>query len=137
MNRYLRATAIAAALAISLASAPRKPYSSHEKAFYANAQTVEFVLPGLTITAVSAGVASDGTITVSYSLTDPTGLPLDAAGATTPGTISVSFVAAVLPNNSGDYTTYTTRPASGTVLTSTQQPGADSGGVITSLGSGQ
>jgi OmcA/MtrC family decaheme c-type cytochrome len=116
---------------MSLASAPRKPYSPHEKAFYADAQTVEFVLPGLTITANSATIASDGTITVGYSLTDPTGLPLDAAGATTPGTISVSFVAAVLPNNSSDYITYTTRAASGTVLASTQQPGADSGGVIT------
>jgi OmcA/MtrC family decaheme c-type cytochrome len=122
---------------MSLASAPRKPYSPHEKAFYADTQTVEFVLPGLTITATSASIASNGTITVSYSLTDPTGLPLDAAGATTPGTISVSFVAAVLPNNSGDYTTYTTRAASGTVLASTEQPGADTGGVITSLGSGQ
>jgi OmcA/MtrC family decaheme c-type cytochrome len=122
---------------MSLASAPRKQYSTHEKAFYADAQTVEFVLPGLTITATSASITSDGTIAVSYSLTDPTGLPLDAAGATTPGTISVSFVAAVLPNNSGDYTTYTTRPANGTVLASTEQPGADIGGVITSLGSGQ
>jgi OmcA/MtrC family decaheme c-type cytochrome len=137
VNRYLRAFAIAASLAMSLASAPRKPYSPHEKAFYADTQTVEFVLPGLAITANSASIASDGTITVSYSLTDPTGLPLDAAGATTPGTISVSFVAAVLPNNSSDYTTYTTRAASGTVLASTLQPGADSGGVITSLGSGQ
>ena len=137
VNRYLRPTAIAASLAMSLASAPRKPYSSHEKAFYADTQTVEFVRPGLTITVNSATIAAGGTITAVYSLTDPNGLPLDSAGVTTPGTISVSFVAAVLPNNSIDYTTYTTRAATGTLLASTQQPGADTGGVITSLGSGQ
>jgi OmcA/MtrC family decaheme c-type cytochrome len=132
-----RIAAIAATVAMSLSSAPRKPYSPHEKAFYADAATVAFVNPGLTITANSAKIASDGTITVVYTLTDPSGRPLDSAGLATPGTISTSFVAAVLPNGSGDYTTYTTRAASGTLLASTQQPGADSGGVITALGAGQ
>jgi OmcA/MtrC family decaheme c-type cytochrome len=136
-KRYGRAAAITAAAAMSLSSALRKPYSPHEKAFYADAATVEFVLPGLTITANSATIAPNGTITVTYTLTDPNGLSLDSAGVTTPGTISVSFVAAVLPNSQGDYTTYTTRSATGTVLASTQQPGADSGGAITGLGSGQ
>ena len=37
----------------------------------------------------------------------------------------------------GDYSTYTTRAASGTVLASIQQPGADSGGVITNIAPGQ
>src|SRR5580700_8668303 len=136
-KRYGRAAAITATAAMSLSSALRKPYSPHEKAFYADSATVEFVRPGLTITANSAAIASDGTITVTYTLTDPNGLPLDSAGVTTPGTISVSFVAAVLSNSQGDYTTYTTRSATGTVLASTQQPGADSGGAITSLGSGE
>ncbi len=98
---------------------------------------MQFVRPGLTIAVNSAAIASDGTITIAYSLTDPNGLPLDSAGVTTPGTISVSFVAAFLPNNSSDYITYTTRAAAGTVLAATQQPGADSSGVITSLESGQ
>ena len=137
MNRFLRSAAIAALVALSVASAQRRPYSTHEKAFYADAQTVQFVRPGLTITVNAAVIAPDGTITAAYSLTDPNGLPLDSAGVTTPGTISVSFAAAVLPNNSSDYTTYTTRAAAGIVLPATQQPGADSGGAITSLGSGQ
>jgi OmcA/MtrC family decaheme c-type cytochrome len=136
VHRFLRFAAIAALVILSVASAQRKPYSPHEKAFYADAQTVQFVRPGLTITANSVVIASDGTITVAYSLMDPNGLPLDSAGVTTPGTISANFVAAVLPNSSSDYNTYTTRAASGTVLAATQQPGADSGGVITSLGSG-
>jgi OmcA/MtrC family decaheme c-type cytochrome len=64
-------------------------------------------------------------------------LGLDTTGATTPGTVSVSFVAAVLPAGSSDYTTYTTTAASGAALPSTLQPSADSGGTVTSLGSGQ
>ena len=137
MDRYLRALTIAAALAISLPSAPRKPYSPRDKAFYLDAASVEFVQPGLRITIVSASIAPDGTIMCSYSLADPSGLPLDAAGVTTPGTIGVSFVAAALPNGVSDYNTYTTRSASGTMLVCTQQPGADSGGMITNLSPGQ
>jgi OmcA/MtrC family decaheme c-type cytochrome len=124
-------------VAASLASAPRRPYSPHEKAFYADPATVEFVRPGLTITINSAKIASDGTITVVYSIADPNGLRLDAAGVTTPGTVSLSYVAAVLPSNQEDYTAYTTRTATGTVLASTQQPGADSGGPATQIAAGQ
>ena len=64
-----------------------------------------------------------------YTLTDPNGLPLDAAGITTPGTISLSYIAAVLPNNQDEYTAYTTKANSGPAVPSTIQPGADSGGV--------
>src|SRR5580698_5146367 len=81
-------------------------------------------------------IAADGTITVQYSLADPFGLPLDSAGVYTPGTISTSFVAAYLPNGQEQYTAYTTRVATGTVLASTNQPGADTGGKVTALGSG-
>ncbi len=125
------------ALAVSLVSAQeRRHYSPQEKAFYADAQTVEFVNPGLVIKGTGATIASDGTITVQYTLTDPNGIPLDSAGLTTPGTISTSFVAAFLPNGQEQYTAYTTRVATGTVIASTNQPGADSGGTLTALGSG-
>jgi len=137
LSTQWRVLAIVGLVAVSLTSAPRRPYSPHEKAFYADAQTVEFVLPGLTITVNSAAIAANGTITVTYTLTDPTGLPLDSAGITTPGTISLSYVAAVLPKGQEDYTTYTTRSATGTALGTIQQPGADSGGVATSVGPGQ
>ena len=97
---------------------------------------MQFVHPGLVIAVTGSTVAPDGTVTAQYTLADPDGLPLDSAGVTTPGTISTSFVAAVLPNGQEQYTAYTTRAASGTLISSTQQPGADSGGAITSLGPG-
>ena len=126
-----RVPAIIGLVAVSLTSAPRRPYSPHEKAFYLDSQTVEFVRPGLSITINSAAIAANGTITVTYTLTDPNGLPLDSAGITTPGTIGLSYVAAVIPNGQEDYTAYTTRTATGTVIATIQQPGADSGGSTT------
>ena len=129
---------IAATLVISLTGQTKKHrYTPQDKAFYTSSAILDFVNPGLTITANSAAISSKGLISVTYTLTDPTGLGLDSTGATTPGMVSVSFVASVLPHGSLDYTAYTTNAATGTVLTSTLQPGADSGGTITALGAGQ
>jgi OmcA/MtrC family decaheme c-type cytochrome len=136
--QFVRAAAVLAALVMSLTGQTKKhAYSPQEKAFYADASILDFVNSGLTITANSATISSKGIISVTYTLSDPTGLPLDSTGATTPGAVSVSFVASVLPHSSLDYSAYTTRAASGPVLASTLQPGADSGGTTTSLGNGQ
>ncbi|HTS77222.1 MAG TPA: OmcA/MtrC family decaheme c-type cytochrome [Bryobacteraceae bacterium] len=132
-----RAALAVLVLALGLSSAPQKPYNIHQKAYYADPQSVEYVSPGLTITINSAAIANDGTITTTYTLTDPTGLPLDSAGVQTPGTISVSFIAATIPSGQEQYTAYTTKVATGTVIASTNQPGADSGGTSTSIGPGQ
>jgi OmcA/MtrC family decaheme c-type cytochrome len=124
-------------LAVSLVSAQeRRHFSPREKAFYADAETVQFVNPGLVITVTGATIAANGTITAQYTLTDPTGLPLDSAGISTPGAISISFVAAYIPNGQEQYTAYTTKVDTGTVIASAIVPGADSGGVTTVLGNG-
>lgn len=141
MNRFrpiYRAAIIVAAVALSLSSATKKRnYNPHEKAFFADDTTVEFVRPGLTIAVTSAKIATDGTITVVYTVADPAGLPLDTAGITTPGTISLSFIAANIPATVSQYTAYTTRAATGPKLGTIQQAGADSGGVTTNLAPGQ
>lgn len=137
LSKYLKVAALIAIVALGLSSATRRPFSVHEKAFYADDAAIAFVNPGLNIAVNSATIGTGGVISVTYTLTSASGRPLDAAGIQTPGAVSVSFIAAALPNGSGDYTTYTTRAASGTLLTSTLQPGADSGGSTTSLGSGQ
>ncbi len=137
LSKYVKISALIAIIALGLSSATRRPFSVHEKAFYADDAAIAFVNPGLNIAVNSATIGTGGTISVTYTLTSASGRPLDAAGIQTPGTVSVSFIAAALPNGSGDYTTYTTRAASGTLLTSILQPGADSGGSTKSLGSGQ
>jgi OmcA/MtrC family decaheme c-type cytochrome len=129
-----RAPAFVALIALSLIGASKKQeYSRHEKAFFADQASIEFVRPGLAITINSAQIRSDGTISVVYTIADPGGLPLDAAGVTTPGAIGLSFVAATIPSNQTQYTAYTTRSATGTALGTIQQPGADSGGTTTTL----
>jgi OmcA/MtrC family decaheme c-type cytochrome len=124
------------ACALVTIGAPQRAYGPREKAFYASEALVSFVRPGLVIKITAAQVAADGTITVAYSVTDPKGVPLDIAGVTTPGPISLSYVAAVLRNDQTQYTAYTTRQATGSVSGTVTQAGADSGGVRTQVGDG-
>jgi OmcA/MtrC family decaheme c-type cytochrome len=132
-----RKAGIWAILAVSLVTAQqRSHYSPRQKAFYLDPAVVQYVSPGLVITVTGATISANGTITAQYTLTDPTGLPLDSAGVNTPGAITTSFVAAVLPNGQGQYAAYTTRAATGTLIASTNQPGADSGGTTSILGNG-
>ena len=106
-------------------------------ATYLDPATVQFVRPGLTIKVQSASIAGDGTITATYTLSDPSGLPLDAAGVTTPGTISLSFLAANIPQGQEQYVSYITRSATGSVVPTTNQPAADSGGTTTQVAPGE
>jgi OmcA/MtrC family decaheme c-type cytochrome len=123
--------------AIILDGSPGRTFSPHEKAFFTDAATVDFVRPGLTITINSAKIAADGTITTTYTVSDPRGLPLDAAGITTPGTISLSLLAAYIPKGQEQYTAYTSRSATGAVSGTVDQAGADTGGTTTRIADGQ
>ncbi len=112
-------------------------YGPHSKAHYRSDAEIAFVSPGLTIKVNSAAISSNGAISVTYTLTDPTGLPLDSAGINTPGTIALSFVAASIPKGQEQYVAYTVRSATGAVSGTVNQPGADSGGTTASVGPGQ
>src|SRR5579871_5212334 len=110
---YKKATLLALLLTVltgaaGLQSAGKNPFTKHDKAYYANPKLVDFVNPGLVITINSANIASNGTISVNYTLTDPNGLPLDSSGATTPGVISLAYVAAYIPKGQEQYVAYTT-----------------------------
>jgi len=122
---------------VALVGGPKSPYSPRDKAFYADKALVDFVLPGLTITINSATITSGGVISVTYTLTDPTGLPLDAAGMTTPGVVSLSFIAAYIPKGQEQYFAYTTKAATGAVSGTVTQPAGESTGVTTPGAPGQ
>ena len=99
---------------------------------------VEYVQPGLTITVVSAKIATDGTVSVDYKLADPNGAPLDNAGVVTPGAISVSFLIAYIPANQTQFTSYITRAvAAATGSASAIQATGDSGGTTTTVATGE
>jgi OmcA/MtrC family decaheme c-type cytochrome len=115
---------------IMLSSTPKKGgFTPRDKAFYADASTVNFVRPGLSIQIVSAKIAADGTISVDYMITDPNNQPLDPAGIQTPGAVAVSFLAAYIPKGQTQYVSYATRArSSADGKTTVTQAAADSGG---------
>src|ERR1039458_5414072 len=93
---------------VALVGGSKSPYSPRDKAYWAPKALVDFVNPGLNITINSAKITSAGVISVTYTLTDPKGLPLDASGATTPGPISLAYVDAYIPKGQEQYVAYTT-----------------------------
>jgi len=130
------------ASAAALVGGAKSPYKPHTKAFYADAALVNFVRPGLVITINSASITTGGVMSVVYTLTDPTGLPLDASGVNTPGAVTLAFVASYIPQGQEQYVAYTTETSSGKVLGSVTRPFFEipafgSGGTVTPLGSGQ
>jgi OmcA/MtrC family decaheme c-type cytochrome len=100
-----------------LISSPSAEFTTRDKAYYMDEKQAAFVRPGLVIDITSGEIANDGTMKVTFKLTDPRGAPLDRTGVVTPGAVSVSFIAAVLPNGQDKFQAYTTRvqttPASG------------------------
>jgi OmcA/MtrC family decaheme c-type cytochrome len=125
------------AVAITLTGARRSPYGPHDKAAYLSSVIIDFLRPGLNIKIVSGSIAADGTITVVYTVADPVGLPLDAAGVYTPGPLAIRYVAAYLPKNQAQYTSYTTVSRTGAATGTITVAGTDTGGVVTQLDSGK
>lgn len=126
-----------------LLSSSRAPFTVRDKAYFADPAVVAFVRPGLVLKILSAQIQSDQTIQARFRITDPAGLPLDRTGVTTPGAVSTSFIAAVLPNDADEYTAYTTRietapagfamPAGTTAV----QAAVDTGGTYSQVGDGE
>jgi OmcA/MtrC family decaheme c-type cytochrome len=122
-----------------VAAADRKPaLTVHEKAFFANANLVDYVQPGLEISVVSAKIASNGTISVDYKVADPNGAALDSAGVVTPGTISLSFLAAYIPTGQAQFASYITHSVAAATGSATAiQATSDSGGTTTTVAQGE
>jgi hypothetical protein len=139
LSQALRIAAFVVLIALCLTGQTKKfAYTPRDKAFYADPALVNFVRPGLTITVNSASISSAGAITVNYTLTDPSGLPLDAAGVTTPGAVSMTYFASYIPNGQEQYVAYTTASATGKALGTVTRPTFEIGaGTLTSVGPGQ
>ena len=139
--RVIRIAFLLGIVAVALTSATKRTYSVHDKAFYANDATIDFVRPGLVVKILSAAIAQDGTITVTVSFTDPQGLGLDKDGVLTPGSISAGspgVIADVMPKGQTQFTAYTTRSQSSSITNkSAIQASTDSGGVWTKVTDGQ
>jgi OmcA/MtrC family decaheme c-type cytochrome len=117
--------------AICLQSEGSYSFSRHQKAYYADANAINFVRPGLVFKVSTAAIAQDGTITARVLVTDPQGVPLDRDGIYTPGAVSISLIAATIPKDQEQYVAYTTRVQTSPITkASATQAGADSGGTF-------
>jgi OmcA/MtrC family decaheme c-type cytochrome len=136
--RYSLAAAVVMGSVVLMSATKKTEFTVHDRAYYAAQATVNFVRPGLTMKIVSANIAQDGTISVDYKITDPKGLPLDAAGITTPGAVSVSFIGAYIPKGQTQFVAYTTRTQTSPIAKVTAiQAGADSGGTTKQVADGE
>lgn len=138
VGRCAAVLALAAASAMLMSGAKKSPFTVHEKAYYANPNLVQYVQPGLTMSVVSAKVATDGTVSVDYKLTDPNGAALDQYGIVTPGAVSVSFLIAYIPKGQSQYSSYITKTVTAVSggATATQASG-DSGGTTAAVATGE
>src|ERR1051326_150425 len=128
-----------AAIAMTAAGpAKNTGYTGKLKAAHLDANQVNFVRPGIKVKIVSAGIAKDGTITARVTIADPQGLPLDRNGVTTPGTVSLSLIAAYVPAGKTQYVSYSTTTLKATINDNPAQVQAanDSGGTFTANADG-
>ena len=132
---FIRILLIIAVLAGALTMQSEESYSfgKHELAYYASAQVINFVRPGLVFKVASAQIAQDGTITARVLVTDPKNIPLDKDGIYTPGSVSISLIAATIPKGQKQYTSYTTRVQTSPITghSAIQPAGDPAGGVWT------
>jgi OmcA/MtrC family decaheme c-type cytochrome len=127
---------------VLLTSASTGPFTPLDKAYYASQKDQSFVRPGLTVTIVSAEIATDGTTKARVKFTDPDGRPLDKDGITTAGRISngaPSAIVAFFDTAKNEFTSYTTRTQVSNIRPGQTaiQAGADSGGVWEKVAEGE
>jgi OmcA/MtrC family decaheme c-type cytochrome len=138
VGRYALALVVVAGSVVLVSATKKTEFTIHDKEYYAAANTVNFVRPGLAIKIVSAGIATDGTITVDFKLTDPKGLPLDINGVTTPGTMSVRYLIAYIPKGQTQFVSYFTRTSTNaTTGKSAIQATGDTGGTVKQVADGE
>ena len=118
--RYFAVIALVLGTAIGLISAEKSPWSKRDKAYFADADTLAFVRPGLKTEIQSVEIAADGTVTAQVKFTDEQGVGLDRNGIYTPGAINGRWTIARIPAGKSQYLAYTTN--------SNNQASKDSGG---------
>ncbi len=125
---------LAFSLAAQVSSASRNTSGDrHKRAAYLDPRVTNYIRPGVVVKIVSAAIAQDGTITARVSLTDPKKIPLDRNGVSSPGAVSMSFIAAYIPAGQKQYKAYTTSVSAATITSNPSQTQAanDSGGTFT------
>jgi hypothetical protein len=112
-------------------------YTSKDSEFYLTPEQLLFIRPGLELEIVEVVIPGDLQPEVTFTISDPAGLPLDRSGTLTPGSVSTSFVLSYIPEYEEAYVAYTTRVQTSEITgDSAVQASSDSGGSYTELGIG-
>ena len=112
-------------------------YTTKDSEFYLTPEQLLFIRPGLVLEIVDVVIPVDRQPEVTFTLSDPAGLPLDRSGAFTPGPVSTSFVLSFIPAYEEAYVAYTTRVQTSPITgDSAVQASTDSGGSYTELSIG-
>jgi OmcA/MtrC family decaheme c-type cytochrome len=91
--------------------------------------------PGIKLAVSATDIANDGTVVVSFDVTDGAGVPLDLAGKYTEGAITPKFALAALGTDGyASYTTQVHKSADGSK--SASLPDSDTGGALVEVGAG-
>jgi len=122
---------------LSAATLDQLSFSKFDKRHYLTDQQIAFIRPGLVLTVKDVSVAADRSVSVTYQITDPKGLPLDRDGVLTPGAVNTSFIMAYIPTDQNQYVNLTTRSAKSPITNVTAiQGSADSGGATVKVSDG-
>ena len=141
MNGKRLIIALAVVASAVLISAPKLPFTSRDKAYYADTNAISFVRPGLTFKVASVSIAAGGLVTARFRIADPLGVPLDREGIVTPGAVSASFVLSRIPKGGRFYQAYTKRTKTSTYPSTAgrtaRQASADTGGRYVKIADGE
>ena len=72
-------------------------FTTKDKEFYLTPEDILFIRPGLEVEILDVVIPADLQLEVTYSITDPGGMPLDADGVYTPGEVTMRFTLANIP----------------------------------------
>ena len=107
-------------------------YTAKDSEFYLTPEQLLFIRPGLIMEITNVVIPADRQAEVTFTLSDPAGLPLDRTGVYTPGPVSTSFIIANIPAGSDAYYAYTNRIQTSPITgDSAEQGTSDSGGTYT------
>ncbi len=117
---------------VALLSSTRSPFSTREKASFANPAALNFVRPGVAIQITNIQFTAGSPLTVNYKLTDPKGALLDQTGVQTPGAISVRYILSYIPAGQpgGQYVPITVSKNTTAPGLSVDAPSTDTGGTL-------
>jgi OmcA/MtrC family decaheme c-type cytochrome len=126
-------TLVCTLILITTAAADRPVKQNRDFNPAARPDAYSFVTTGFAVKIKSANIATDGTITARLTITDSKGVGLDVTGVQTPGTVSLSFIAAYIPNDKSQYVAYTTTVDKAVINNNPSQiqAGSDTGGKFT------